>query len=101
MVKKRAAGTSKSAAIRDFLAKNPESKASEVAATLKVKPQLVYFVKSQMKRKVRKAKRAKAVAAGRDAGLSDPITLIRKIRGLSVEAGGMKKLKELVDVLAE
>jgi transposase-like protein len=95
------AKNSKSAAVREHLAKNPDASAKDVAKQFGVTPNLVYFIKSKMGRKARNVKRAKAVAAGEAAGLSDPITLIRKIRELSVQAGGMKKLHELVGVLAE
>lgn len=100
MAKKRAAG-SKSAIIREHLAKNPDAVAKDVAKQFDVTPNLVYFIKSKAGRKARKVKRAKAVAAGEAAGLVDPISLIRRIRELSVQAGGIKRLKELVDVLAD
>ena len=101
MAKKSTKGSSKSAAIREILAKNPNTPVKDIAGKLGVSPNLVYFIKSKAGRKARKVKRQKAVAAGEAAGLSDPITLIRKIRELSGEAGGIRRLKELVDVLAE
>lgn len=101
MAKKSAKGTSKSAAIREILAKAPNTPVKDIAGKLGVSPNLVYFIKSKAGRKARKVKRAKAVAAGKEAGLADPIGLIRGIRELAVQAGGMKKLHELVGVLAE
>jgi hypothetical protein len=92
---------SKSATIREILSKDPTTPVKEIAAKAGVSPNLVYLIKSKMGRKARKVKRQKAVAASEAAGLSDPVRLIRSIRELSSQAGGMKKLKELVDLLAE
>jgi hypothetical protein len=58
------------------------------------------MIKSLSRRKARKAKRAKAVAVSRQAGHTDPVALIVEVRKLAEKAGGMKALKQLVDVLA-
>jgi hypothetical protein len=99
-------GTSKSQAIRDMLAANPKAKTSDIISTLagkgiKVSQNLVYLIKSKSKAKKRRVKRQKAVAASRSAGHSDPVGLIVDVRHLAVKAGGMKRLKELVDILSE
>lgn len=101
MAKKRSKGENRSAAIRELLAKSPDMPVKEVAAQVGVSPNLVYFIKSKSKARARRAKREKAVAAGKAAGLSDPIELIVGVRRLAEQAGGIKKLKQLVDVLAE
>ena len=99
-------GTNKSQAIRDMLAAHPKAKVSEIVDAmgkkgLKVSPNLVYFLKAKGKAKRRKAKRQKAVAAGRAAGHVDAVGLVMDVRHLAVKAGGMKRLKELVDILGE
>jgi hypothetical protein len=103
---KRKGGTSKSQAIRDMLAAKPKATVREIVDEMakkgqKVSPNLVYVLKAKGKAKRRKAKRQKAVAAGRAAGHSNPVGLIVDVRHLAVKAGGMKRLKELVDILAE
>ena len=105
MAKKKQFGQ-KSAAIRELLAQNPNAPVSEVVATLagrgiKVTPNLVYALKTRAKVRRRKQKRQRAVQAGRNAGMSDPVALVLKVRQLAGEAGGMKHLKQLVDVLSE
>jgi hypothetical protein len=38
---------------------------------------------------------------GRQLGIANPVDLIMEVRRLSERAGGMRHLKQLVDVLAE
>jgi hypothetical protein len=99
-------GTNKSQAIRDMLAANPKAKVKDIVDAmakkgLKVSPNLVYLLKAKGKAKRRKAKRQKAVAASRAAGHLDAVGLVMDVRHLAVKAGGMKRLKELVDILSE
>jgi hypothetical protein len=99
-------GVNKSQAIRDMLAANPKAKVKDIVDAmgkkgLKVSPNLVYFLKAKGKAKRRKAKRQKAVAASRAAGHIDAVGLVMDVRHLAVKAGGMKRLKELVDILVE
>ncbi len=96
----------KSAAIREILEQNPKAKSKEVIATLaekgvKVTPALVYLVKSQGKRKAKRARRERAVEVSRAAGNADPVKLIIAVRQLARDAGGIQALKRLVDALAE
>jgi hypothetical protein len=103
MAKKK---TSKAAAIREALAQQPKASAKDIVKVLaargiKTSPGHVYMIKSLSRRKARKAKRAKAVAASRDAGLANPVELIVDVRRLAEKAGGIRQLKALVDVLAE
>jgi arginine repressor len=92
----------KSQAIRDYLSQNPQSTNKEVMEGLgqkgvKVSYNQVYFVKM----KGRKAKRKAAVKATRAAGMSNPVEAVMKVRVLASQVGGMKSLKQLVDLLAE
>jgi hypothetical protein len=106
MAKAHSEGINKSAAVREILAKGLNTPTKEVIATLeqrgiKVKPHLVYLMKSQMKAKRRKQKRQQAMENGKQLGITDPVNLILEVRRLSEKAGGMRHLKKLVDVLAE
>jgi hypothetical protein len=95
-------GVNKSAAIREVLSQNPHSPTQEVVATLsgkgiKVLPSLVYFIKGKLKQKQRKAIGKRMAKAG----VANPVDLILRVRSLASEAGGMGKLKQLVDALSE
>src|ERR1700757_1728789 len=96
----------KSAAVREILDKNPKTPVKEVVSTLagqgiKISENYVYMLKSKAKDKRRKIKRQKAMAASNSTGSADPVKLIRDIKQLADKAGGLRKLKEVVDVLAE
>jgi hypothetical protein len=96
----------KSAAIREMLAQDPNTPVSEIVSTLagrgiKVTPNLVYALKTKARARRRRQKRQKAVQAGQNAGMVNPVALVLKVRQLAGEAGGLKHLKQLVDVLAE
>ncbi|MBY0522796.1 MAG: hypothetical protein K2R98_05340 [Gemmataceae bacterium] len=97
--------TNKSQAIRDMIAANPKAKSSEIVKLLaekgiKVSTTLVYGVKAQGKAKKRKQKREKVMAAGRSVN-GDPVELLRGIKDLAARAGGIRNLKEFVDLLAD
>ena len=67
---------------------------------------LVYMVKGSMKskagRKRRKAARvAKVASRGGNGLVADPVALIKKVKALAEEAGGMRQLKELISVLTD
>jgi hypothetical protein len=96
----------KSAAIREAIQTAPNAKAKEIVETLKAKGvkvtiPLVYYIKSQANKKMRKQKRAGAVTASKAAGMANPVQAVMKVRALAAEVGGMKNLKQLVDLLAE
>jgi hypothetical protein len=96
----------RSAAVRELLAQNPKMPVKQIVSTLavrglKVNPNLVYALKTRSRVKHRKQQRQQAVQAGRNAGMANPVALVLRVRQLAVEAGGMKHLKELVDVLVE
>jgi hypothetical protein len=97
--------TNKSQAIRDLLTANPEMTAREVlsalsARGLKVTDNLVYFIKGKMKAKTQRRRRVVRAARAASAN-GDPVTLIREIKALAGKSGGIGKLKELVEALAE
>ena len=99
-------GVNKSAAVREILAGNPHAPTNEVIATLKQRgikahPNLVYLIKSKMRAQRGRQKREKALENGREMGITNPVELILEVRRLSQKAGGMRHLKNLVDVLAE
>ncbi len=98
----------KSAAIREQLTQNPKMKAKEIVAALaekgiEVKPGMVYFTKGRMKKGKQGKARAKAEANTGNARAvrSDPVGIIRKVKNLASEVGGLAKLKALVEELAE
>ena len=97
--------TNKSQAIRDLLTANPEMTAKEVLAALadkglKVTDNLVYFIKGKMKAKTQRRKRVVRAAQAANSN-GDPVTLIREVKALAGRSGGIGKLKELVEALAE
>src|SRR5437879_274848 len=102
-------GVNKSAVIRELLAKNPKATVKEIVAScqeqgITVNANLVYLIKSKMKEKKQRARRKRveaAVEASEKAGFASPVELIIEVRRLSQKAGGIKHLKELVDLLAE
>jgi hypothetical protein len=99
-------GVNKSAAVREILAKQPHTPVKEIVSTLAargipIQPNLVYLIKSKAKANRRKQKREKALANSKELGVANPVELILEVRKLAVKAGGMRHLKQLVDVLAE
>ncbi|OAI38701.1 hypothetical protein AYO40_01720 [Planctomycetaceae bacterium SCGC AG-212-D15] len=92
-------GTSKSAAIREILSKDPTTLTSEIASKLGVSPTLVYLVKSKMGRKSRRAKH-RAIASTNKVGMTNPVEMIVELKKLAEQIGGMKNLARLCEVLA-
>ena len=106
MAKSKSNGVNKSQEIRNALKDNPKAKSSEIVALLaakgiKIAPSLVYMVKSHMKRKQRRQRRELATSTSKALGIANPVDLILKVKALAGEAGGIRKLKQLVDVMAE
>jgi hypothetical protein len=90
----------KSEAVREALAANPKAGSREIIAKLaekgvRVAPTLVYYVKSKQNQARRRAKRAKVAASG------NPVELVLRVKDIAREVGGIKHLKQLVDLLAE
>ena len=100
---RKAGQPSKSAAIREMLARNPKTPAKEIVSAMAAKgmsvsPNLVYLIKAKGGAARRKLRRQ---AAARVTGQANPVELVRKVKALAGEADGMSKLKDLVVVLAE
>jgi hypothetical protein len=98
--------SNKSQAVRDVLAQSPKAKSKEIVALLaqkgvRVTPSLVYMVKSKLNRAQRRAKRARNAEDTRKAGFANPVELVHRVKELAREVGGLRKLKELVDLLAD
>jgi hypothetical protein len=96
----------KSAAVREILAKNFHTPVREIVSMLdqrgiRIHPNLVYLIKSKVRAGRRKQRRDKALANSKDLGIANPVELILEARKLATKAGGMRHLKQLVDVLAE
>jgi hypothetical protein len=95
--------TNKSQMIRDLLKENPKMPVSEVVAKLaekklKVTPNLVYYIRLKMGAKRRRKIRRKFAAI---TGNGDAVTLIRQVKELADDAGGLAKLRQLVEAIAE
>src|SRR5207248_10173636 len=96
----------KSAAIQALLTENPKMPVREVVAELgrqgvKVRPNLVDFVKGRMKTHQRRQQRREAAGAWQRPGEVNPVARVGKVKALAQEVGGIKNLKQLVDLLAE
>jgi hypothetical protein len=90
----------KSQAIRELFTLDPKMDSKTVIARLaekgiKVSATMVYYVRSKMKIAKRKEKRARVAAT------NNPVELVLRVKDLARELGGIKQLKQLVDLLAE
>ena len=99
-------GVNKSAAVREILAKNPHTPVREIVSALdqrgiQIHPNLVYLIKSKAKANRRKQRRAKAMENSKEMGIANPVELILEVRRVAEKAGGIRRLKQLVDVLVE
>lgn len=99
-------GVNKSAAVREILATNFDTPVRDIVSTLagrgiQVHPNLVYLIKSKAKANRRKQKREKALENSKQLGIANPVDLILEVRRVAEKAGGLRHLKQLVDVLAE
>lgn len=96
----------KSQAIRDFYAENPRADSKTVVAGLaergvKVSATMVYYIKSKLGQAKRKAKRERMAQSSRKTGAVNPVEIVLRVKDLAREVGGVKNLKQLVDLLAE
>lgn len=106
MAKAKSNGVNKSQAIRDMLAVDPKADFKTVQAKLaesdiKIGNALFYMVKSKAGKAKRRAKRAKAEAASAGMSVQSPIAVLKKVKSLANEVGGMKNLLQIVSLLAE
>ena len=98
--------TTKADAIREHLSQNPKAKVREVTAALAAKgitvsDNHVYMIKSKNKARKRKANRAAAAETATRSGISNPAVAVTQVRRLAKELGGLRNLKQLVDVLSQ
>jgi hypothetical protein len=96
----------KADAIREILTADPNTKTKDVVAQLtakgmKVSDNHVYLIKSKMKARKKRQVRANAVAVTQRNGTPNPVQAVTKVKTLARELGGLKNLKQLVDVLSE
>jgi hypothetical protein len=96
----------KSQAIRDVFSTNPKADSKTVVATLaeqgvKVSPTMVYYIKSKLGLAKRKARRERMAESSRKTGAANPVEIVLRVKDLAREVGGVKNLKQLVDLLAE
>jgi hypothetical protein len=109
MPKKESGGgqsVNKSQAIRDIFAENPKTETKVVIARLaekgvKVSPTMVYYIRSKQRLASRKAKRARVAESSRNTGIPNPVELVLRVKDMAREVGGIRNLKQLVDLLAE
>jgi hypothetical protein len=107
---KRKNGVNKSEEIRQMLRANPKASAKEVkdalgAKGIKFSDHLYYFVKGNMLGKQSRKNKAKnmvaKVAGSTGTGHADALSTILKIKSLANDVGGLKKLRALVEALAD
>src|SRR5690242_18555397 len=89
----------KSQAVRELLAQNPKLSVKEIVAALggrgiTVNPNLVYLIRGKMRAHRRREQRHRAVVAGRNAGLANPVELVRRVKEVATAAGGIQHLKQ-------
>jgi hypothetical protein len=96
----------KSQAIRDQFAADPKADSKTVINRLadkgiKVSPTMIYYIRSKDKLAKRKAKRDRVEASSRATAVANPVEVVLRVKDLAREVGGIKNLKQLVDLLAE
>jgi hypothetical protein len=96
----------RSQAIRAALAANPQAGSKEIVALLarqglKVSATLVYYVRSKQNHQKRRQKQERVALVTRATATANPVELVLRVKELAREVGGIRFLKQLVDVLAE
>lgn len=89
-----------------MLATDPKADFKTVQAKLaesgiKIGNALFYMVKSKAGKAKRRARRDTAVAVSGGMNVQNPLAMLKKIKGLAEEVGGMKNLLQIVTLLAE
>ena len=97
---------SKAAIIREILAADPSTPTRDVIARaaekgIKVSANHVYFIKGSMKRRRPGRRRQKQMTGTPANGAPSPVQAVTKVKALAQELGGLKYLKQLVDLLSE
>jgi len=106
LMAKKNDSVNKSQFIRDVLASNPQADFASVKAKgeeqgLKIAGSLYYMVKSKAGKARRRAKREKAVAASGTMNARSPVEVVRRVKELASDVGGLKNLMQLVSLLSE
>lgn len=96
----------KSQAIRDVFTENPKAETQAVIDQLaekgvKVTPTMVYYIRSKQQLARRKEKRARVAESSAKTGAANPVELVLRVKDIAREVGGIRNLKQLVDLLAE
>ena len=96
----------RSDAVRETLAQHPKATTKEVINLLatkgvKVSSTLVYYVRSKQSQARRKEKRDRVDLVSRSTPAANPVELVARVKELAREVGGILRLKQLVDLLAE
>jgi hypothetical protein len=96
----------KSQAIRELFAEDPKMDSKTVMGRLaekgiKVSPTMVYYVRSKLNLAKRRAKRERVAESSKGSQARNPVELVSQVKQLAHEVGGIKRLKQLVDLLAE
>lgn len=104
--KKSGEGVNKSQAIRDLLATNPKIKAAEAIKELKakgidVKTGLFYLVKGKELGSKRRTPKPGHETISAPANKGDAVGTILKVKNVAGSIGGLKVLKQIVDILSE
>ena len=99
-------GENKAQFIRDVLAENPKADFKTVEARGKERGLTIsyshyYITRAKAGVAKRRAKRERAIAASGSMNVRSPIELLRKVKGLADEVGGMKNLLQIVTLLSE
>jgi hypothetical protein len=94
----------KTAAIRELIEQNPNMPTSQIVSTLRgrgirINPNLVYYTKNRMKKRGGGRRGPRPQASHN--GVSNAAVLVRNVKELAQQAGGLKELKDLVEILAE
>jgi hypothetical protein len=96
-------GVNKSQLIREIFEKNPKAKGKEVQQELaekgvKVTSTLIYLVKGKLRRARRRQNRQHVAQV---TGNANAIDVIRKIKAVANDVGGIQKLKQLIELLSD
>lgn len=105
MARPKAGEVNKSEMARTIMRENPRMKVPAVVEQMEAKgvtitPNQVYFIRGQMKGRRSKKKRERAVREATRTAPANPVQAVMRVRQLAESMGGMKQLKQLVDVLA-
>ena len=96
----------KSQAIRDLFAEDPKMDSKTVIDRLSAKgvrasATMVYYLRSKLKLAQRNDKRDRVAASSRQTPANNPVEVVLRVKDLACEVGGIKHLKQLVDLLSE